>query len=465
MRFFSLSSKEEKQIFFSALAVKCLFIVLVLSTIGFTAPLSSVQSDGYLPLAQSIFERGAYSYSTEEPYVPEALHVPGYPVFLAIFAVPFDSINLVFVIQALLLSLSAVFLYRLLEGLLPQRARFWGVVVYAVEPFTSFLAAQALTEALFMFLFVGGLLLVRRAYESQSAYLWLASGLIFGTSLLVRPIIMYLIPVAVVVLACVAVFKRSKTLAAAVCLFVLSCALLPGMWVARNYVEFGVATLSTKGPYTLYFYNVEQLLEYRDGIGSRDAAQQLFAMAKVDHPELRDREDLRNPIYAEYLNKKSFEIIAQTPLLYVKMHLFSIVTFFLSDGYRLLAQEIWHNQKDLPNITKAIVTGNISLIVDYFRSNPLSAFLFFFGSAFWGLSALFAAISLRGVMSGGELRATRLAILGALCYVIYFALLTGPVAQARYRIVITPFLFPLAAYTLFVWAIPLLGKMRTRYAR
>jgi hypothetical protein len=48
--------------------------------------------------------------------------------------------------------------------------------------------------------------------------------------------------------------------------------------------------------------------------------------------------------------------------------------------------------------------------------------------------------------------------------VAYFALLTGPVAQARYRIVAKPFLFMLAVYGASI-LIPMLRQRINNYAR
>ena len=138
-------------------------------------------------------------------------------------------------------------------------------------------------------------------------------------------------------------------------------------------------------------------------------------------------------------------MIRESPSLFIKMYAISLGTFFLSDGYRLLWYEMSGGAITLPNITRAIATGKTDIIWEYLRSEPLQASAFLFGFLFWAATFLLALIgTARGLLRGE--RSLQLAVLASVVIVAYFALLTGPVAQARYRIVVTPFLFMLASY-------------------
>ena len=66
-------------------------IAVVVAIGGYFQPFSAIQSDGYLPLAVNLYHYHVFSYSTSAPFVPEALQVPGYPLFLAVFAAPWGS--------------------------------------------------------------------------------------------------------------------------------------------------------------------------------------------------------------------------------------------------------------------------------------------------------------------------------------------------------------------------------------
>jgi hypothetical protein len=150
-------------------------------------------------------------------------------------------------------------------------------------------------------------------------------------------------------------------------------------------------------------------------------------------------------MYAPYLTQKSKEIITSSPYLFAKLYIVSLGTFFLSDGYRLLWYELSGGAITLPNITQEIVRGNLSFVGTYFAKEPLSAIAFFVGFMFWGCVFLCATI---GTICGlwSRRRVIQLSVCVCVVMVAYFALLTGPIAQARYRIVVTPFLFMLASY-------------------
>ncbi len=443
-----LHNRNEKIVAGAALLAVGFFIALTLLQHGFSQPFSQIESDGYLPLAVNLYEHQSFSYSTTAPFVPEALQVPGYPLFLAVFAAPFDSVIPALVVQAVLWALAAVLLYRLGAGLFSSGVRFWAAVLFAIEPFGAFTAAMALSEALFMFLFIGGLYLLRLAVEEQRLLAWAFAGLVLGMSILVRPIALYVLPL-IFLLAALWGWRLKQTwpflglVLAVICLVTL-----PGAWVARNYADFGVATISTKGPFTLYFYDVEQLLEYRDHQSPQQTSDKLFAQAQAA-TGVHTKDELRSPRYAAYLQTASFAYLKSNPALYAKLHVMSVATFFFSDGYRLLLSELGGYVAPLPNITKSIAERQWRALATYFSANPFSALLFAVGSAFWGLVALLAAASPFFAWRTGE-RRVLFSTLFFIGLMVYFALLTGPVAQARYRIVIEPFLFVLMAYSLSI---------------
>jgi hypothetical protein len=119
-----------------------------------------------------------------------------------------------------------------------------------------------------------------------------------------------------------------------------------------------------------------------------------------------------------------------------------MLTFFFSDGYRLVWSDLHEGAMVLPNITQAITTGQLSLLWLYIRQHPFEAGLLVLGLVFWVGVNVLAMVSLVGSRRiSGKPWVLYVCAMAAL----YFALMTGPVAQARYRIVATPFLFMLAS--------------------
>ncbi len=441
-KFFHLDS-HERIIFGASIIVTLLFALIIFSTQG-VPTLTSISSDDYMPLATSLYEHGIFTYSTTTPYILEATHTPGYPLFLALVAVPWESVIPMIIIQALLLACTGVLLYRLFEGVFSSRVRFWGAFIFVTEPFTAYTATLALSETLFLSLFIGALLVLRRALERERLWLFAYSGILLGASILVRPIVEYLVPLIIICVAIVAYHYRLKRSVASIALLFLGVVIIVSPWAYRNHEAFGVWTLSTKGAYTLYFYYSGELLKYRDHLAPDEVSALLVARAHEQYPAVRTGEDLRSPLYESYLMSESIAIIRESPILFIKMYAASIATYFFSDGYRLLWYEITKGSITLPNITRAIVTGDTLLLRSYVIEHSIQATAFFAGLAFWGGAFVLMLIgTISGFLSHGRARYVVLACLVAL---VYFAFLTGLVAQARYRIVITPFLFMLASY-------------------
>lgn len=441
-----LKDTNERIIFFSSLFVKLIFFFLVLWLLLWGKPFSQIESDGYLTLASNLYHHAVFSDRLSPPYVSASMQVPGYPLFLVLFAIPFQSVVGALLIQIVLVSFSAILLYRLLEGIFPERVCFWGALLFAIEPWNAFSANSVLSESLFIFSLVAGIFFLRKALVEEKTWSWFVSGLLIGLSAFIRPISLYLGLLAV--FGFFLFFKWREALRAAF-LFALGFFLIVGGWSFRNYKEFGTLSFATKGPHTLYFYDVEQFLVYRDGISAKEADSRLFLRAKADYPNLKSPDELNNVSYSSYLTKSSVAIIREAPFLYIKMHLLSLGTFFFSDGYRLLLQNFGYGGESLPNLTLLIARGDYHAVMLYLREGGIYTLAFLIGFLFWFSSSFLAFVSLPLAFATHESRNTLFTIGIFIFIVLYFAILTGPVAQARYRVPITPFLFPLLGYS--VW--------------
>lgn len=446
--FFLRVPRDEKVLFLSSFFVKLIFIGLIISSYGFTQVPWQPDSDGYLPLADSIYFNHAFTYSTSKPFIPEGMHAPGYPFFLALTAAPFRSVVPALIIQSLLFSLAVVLFFRTASAYLPRRSAFFGALLFGVEPFTSFIVAYPLSESMFLFLFLGALYSYHRALSSlhpiRSAVI---GGFLFGFAILTRPIALYLIPVLIFFGGVLFLYKKIgwKTVVVG-----FLCVLLPvSLWAWRNEQQFGVWTIASKGPHTVYFYYVEQMLEYREGWAASRAIEYLLNRVRETYPAVHSVDDMRSPVYSAYLNAQSFELLLESPWVYLKVHGASMGTFFLSDGYRMLAQSLGFPIAPMPNITKAVSSGEWGTIEMYFMYHIASFVLFVLGFVFWSSLSLLAFGALFLVWKKGEPTKHRIFVIFAGVFMVSFAVLTGPVAQARYRIVATPFMCILAAYSAY----------------
>jgi hypothetical protein len=442
-------TRTELIILATSLAVKAAFFVLLYAFVGHGVVLE--HSDSNLLFAQNWYYHGVFSGDITPPYNPSAINTPGYPLFLIVTGLMTGWVGYTVIIQILLVSAAAILLYRTLKNIFDERVAFYGALVFAIEPWNAYAVNFPLTEALFLSFFIVALALFESALRLRRVLYFFLSGLFLGLATMVRPIAEFLPLLFLFFLGgfyqCFNLRARTVLTACVMLLVGYACILMP--YVIRNHAEFGTFALATKGPFTVHFYDVSMLLQYRESISAGEATERLFSAAKEQYPEVEVLEDLMGPQYAGYLNERSFAEIMRSPFLYVKLHASSLVTFFFSDGYRLILQSFGIHGENPPNITFLVLQGKFAMLFSYLTHNALAAISFLGGVAFWAITTIlaFAAIPIAFFREKNPRVRAYLYFFGAL--MLYFAVLTGLAAMARYRVPVTPFLFPLAAYSLF----------------
>lgn len=409
-------------------------------------------SDSNLIYAENWYLRGVFSVDTEPPYEPTAINTPGYPLFLILTGLTTGWIGWTIILQILLVTVATVLLYRFLKEIFDVRVAWYAALLFALEPWVAFVTSFPLTEATFLFVLVCGWYAFERALRRGDMALFGISGACIGASAMIRPISQFL---PIVFVAFLLVFGRRfslslKKILVAITTFIVGFVILLSPFLLRNYIQFGTFSLSTKGPFTVYFYDVAMLMQYRDNVTAIEATDRLFALAKHDFPELQTIDDLKGLQYASYLNQRSIELIAESPFLYTKLHISSLATFFFSDGYRLILKYINMIDPQMPNITFLVLQGEFQMLTSYLRDNPLSAVTFIGGMLLWAATSIltFAALPLAYFRERhSEVRAF---VYAFVALTMYFAVLTGLAAMARYRVPVTPFMLPLAVYSLFM---------------
>jgi len=155
----------------------------------------------YARIAKNVLEHRSYSISTEEPYSPTFIRVPGYPVFIAGVYAAFGRDNnlAVRVVQAVVDTITCWLIALLALSWAPvswpreKRRRLLLVALgMAVScPFPAIYVATILTESCTMLLVVTCALAASLAINSRSrlkgVWLWAASGLSGGVAAMFRP--------------------------------------------------------------------------------------------------------------------------------------------------------------------------------------------------------------------------------------------------------------------------------------
>lgn len=181
------------------------YVALLLTAFSFRLYLASFlpndePNDGkvYAQIARNLLEQRVYSHATELPYEPSLIRLPGYPLFLVsiYFASGHSNNRAVRVVQAVTdtIACGVVGLIAYIWEADPKRKRLAGsfaLALAAICPFTAIYVATILTEIPTIFLAVTMLLSATLAFQTKSwrrsIVLWIATGVIGGLAVLLRP--------------------------------------------------------------------------------------------------------------------------------------------------------------------------------------------------------------------------------------------------------------------------------------
>lgn len=145
--------------------------------------------------------------SRGEPF----FRAPLYPYFLALlYAISKGSYLVPRLAQMVLGSLTSFLVFILARRYFGRLAGVLAGLACAAYPTLVYFDGELLTESLFIFLSMSGLLLAETAREKDKPRLWLAAGLAFGLALITRPNVALFVPVAV---AGALLFSRRRVLA------------------------------------------------------------------------------------------------------------------------------------------------------------------------------------------------------------------------------------------------------------
>ncbi len=192
---------------------------------------------------------GSYAYRT-----------PGYPGFLAlIYALFGHSWKVAGLVQAILGAVTSGLTTVVASYVLSARGTALAGLLHALSPTALAYVPILASENLAVFLLMLGLLFVaaaQRASPWRGSALALASGIVLGSLLLVRPAAVWYAPAWVVLTGYSA--ARRRLLPAGPLLAVAGTALVLAPWFVRNQrLDLGYATLSTAGGVNLWMANNE----------------------------------------------------------------------------------------------------------------------------------------------------------------------------------------------------------------
>jgi 4-amino-4-deoxy-L-arabinose transferase-like glycosyltransferase len=383
-------------------------------------------------------------------HLPKNLDRP--PVYLGFLAAIYATLGplptAAIVVQILISTLTVALAYvlgRLWSG---HRVGMIVAILMSIEVGSTLYANQVMTETLFGFVLLGGMVIWSVMIQRRQWRHGLLSGAALGLGALVRPVLVYFGPaVGLLSLMLYRGGRRERWFAALSVVIAFVLAITP--WMIRNYAATGSAQFRSNQGITLLLYNVRQLRAYQLGISAEAAQAQLMEEVQRETSEAIQQDQAA---LASYYQQKALSEIRANLGDYALVHLKGSAILFVMPTAGTVARALGWVRTGTGLQANLMSRGILRTLQSFqeFRSQLAdigSGDLLFFGAV--GYELLYLCLLNVGAVCG-SIRCIRTRrwniLLLAVTTIGYFAVITGPLSyDARYRIPTIPFLSLLAA--------------------
>ncbi|MDO8555215.1 MAG: glycosyltransferase family 39 protein [bacterium] len=449
------------------LFVFCLALILraglALVLFGYFGDIAFNTKDGnahYLPLAKNLATGNGFTLDGVNTYAYKA---PGYPLFLAFFYKIFGVFWPAIVAQIILSALLSVLIFKIGEKVgFGKKISFIAGVLTATAPHLIYYGNFFVTEALFAFLLLFGILYFIKFLKRPSVALAVLSGLFLGLDTLVKTSGQYLVFVFLAV--GFLYFWKSKEnsgfkkyavfLSVFFCVFIL--AVLP--LAVRNYFESGSFSLNSQGAYLLYRYEGASIVVVRDkvsfGDAERIAKKELLVGTGLENLPEEKLTDLK---YSSVLLDRTLGLMGDNLGAVFKVGLANVFAFWTHSNYAyfLVSYKIISMPAGGFPVTYALASGDLTKVLEIAKSVLKEPYYLvaFVSRVFWVLAALFAAVAfIYGVFKkeiGFQKRMFVLFLFLVIFYYNFTSMVLGFGVEGRLRYNVEPIMYLLAVFGLY----------------
>ena len=386
----------------------------------------------------------AICMSSQFSFCDEVFRTPGYPFFTGIIYYLFGpQPAYVLFIQIFFNLLSIYLIYLIATELLNKNLGLIAALLFSIDPHHTIFIYYLLTETIYTSVFLLAFYIFIIGLKNNKFSYFIIAGLIYGVSTLIRPITQYYI-IALSVFVILWYIKNWKQgiLFSALLIFGYMATTLP--WCYRNYHNFGYFKISNIKGYSFLFWDASYYEAKRQNKTIEEINKEFYKELYV----MGWRPNQNPFVKEEYLIALAKKTLSPNFPDYVKTHLIgaakihlSVGTQSLTDVLRLPAKK-WTEEEKYTN-------GVIPLIQKFFATKTIYEILLgSFVAVFLGIVYFFAAIGIWRMIREKQI----LLMLFLLGSAGYFALISGIVSYARYRLPSMPFYILLACFGMaFLW--------------
>ena len=213
----------------------------------------------YVELGRSFWINGQYSRNLEPPFRPELTWTPVFPIAAGGLDILFGAKG-IFIAHIILSGACCVLMYYLALPWTGEKVAKIASLLFALDPFIYIYNFQAMSEILFLFFLMLGLTLtvpvIFKKIDNRPLVRLIFGGIALSLAILTRPAGLY-IPLILVVSAILwELYKREslyKTFVYSGTLFLCGYFLV-GVWMYRNYRQFGTFAITGNDKITMVYY-------------------------------------------------------------------------------------------------------------------------------------------------------------------------------------------------------------------
>ncbi|HRH56917.1 MAG TPA: glycosyltransferase family 39 protein [Chitinophagales bacterium] len=373
----------------------------------------------------------------------DAFRTPGYPFFVAIIYAVFGNQPYTAIFAQIFLNLlSIILLYKIGKELFSEKVGFIAAVLFSLDLHHTIYIYYILTETIYTTIFLTALLFYVKAIKNPRSSYFIFTGIIYGISTLIRPISQYYIA-GVFLFTLIWYFKSRKTGVKFSFVLILAYFIAIAPWCFRNYTEYNHFALSNIKGYNLLFWNAS----YYESKRLKQPIDSVNANFITELQKMGWRADA-NPFDKErYDGELANKILKAHFPDYLKTHLIGTLKIHLSVGTQSLT-EVLHIPAKKFSEEEKYNNGVMDLAKKFFTQKTIYEILLgLFVAMFLAVVYFFAALGIWRMIKEKQIL-LMLFILGSAGY---FALISGIISYARYRLPSMPFYILLASVGIAWW--------------
>lgn len=421
-------------------------------------PYPILVADGayYARLANNLIEHHTFTDSLPD-LAPTREIAPGYPFFLAVIKTITGSFTPAVFVQTALTLIAVVFLYDIGRRFMHRRLALGAAALYGLEPMVFFTGTAILTDALFSSLLVTAIYV---GFFWKSPHFLVRAGIfgmLLGILAMLRGTGEYLIVMLPIALSVHEWLKgenkagRARNVLIALIVPPVCAAVIVFPWIVRNHSIWGIYEIEHQRTGIVMGYNVRFFLAWKEMSQTRPASV-VYPARHTHSPEvaLADKKiaealQAATPAGGDaslYAMKVARDFILDDPLRYAYFHLSHVPVFFLGSSIGTYSQVV-RQVRDNTDFSGSTLYKMRTALTDLIHGERVRSSLAMLVPTvvelgFWALVTLLA-------LMGWFFERRRYEAWVCAMLIAYFAILTGPLSIARYRVPAEPYLFILAA--------------------